>query len=228
MCSGVIEGPVYLVSGARKWGRRWLSAQLGICGACYRLATPGAPAATREKPKVRWYDMTGRGEQQSAAACEACGRMVIRNADPLLKRVTCSHSCATSFTRSRNGNQGSGQPCEVCGTAITTGRADSRTCSPACRQKAYRQRKAGERAAAIEVAAKPPTRKGRGRSQQQSIQSGVSWLSGLTAALDGVKAIDPDITAQEAAQWSAELDDSLRVLEGFATKLEDRQQHPHA
>lgn len=75
--------------------------------------------------------------------CAACGQPVIRNADPLLKRVTCSMACDSSLSRSRNGrqgNQGSGRPCETCGERITTGRADSRYCSPKCRQKAYRQR----------------------------------------------------------------------------------------
>lgn len=75
--------------------------------------------------------------------CVACGHPVIRNSDPLLKRVTCSFACDSSLSRSRNGregNKGSGQPCETCDEQITTGRADSRYCSSACRQKAYRSR----------------------------------------------------------------------------------------
>lgn len=146
MCEGAFEGPAYLVAGARKYGRQWSLTQLLICGGCYSRGAPdpetgkSRAAALREKPRVRWYALVGRGERKPAAPCEACGREVVRNADPLLKRVTCSRSCSTSLTRSRNGGKGSGQPCGICGTGITTGRADSRYCGAACRQKAYRRR----------------------------------------------------------------------------------------
>ncbi len=33
------------------------------------------------------------------------------------------------------------RPCEVCGSSIDALRANARTCSPACRQKAFRERK---------------------------------------------------------------------------------------
>ncbi|MFJ4623063.1 hypothetical protein [Streptomyces sp. NPDC088812] len=147
MCDGEIAGPGFLVDAFRSKGRRRWGVRELICEPCYRtgwLTVDGksvtAAAATRQRPGFVWYALVGRGAEQPAEPCAACGRQVVRNADPLLKRVTCSHSCSTSLTRSRNGGKGSGRPCETCGKAVTTGRADSRYCSPACRQKAYRQR----------------------------------------------------------------------------------------
>lgn len=137
----------YLVDGARKYPgqRRWSRLRFLLCRGCYEFGVDietgrQRAAGTRELDRTRWDWVVGRGEEMPPAPCVACGQMVIRNADPLLKRVTCSQSCSVSLTRSRNGNQGSGQPCEACGEQITTGRADSRYCGSACRQKAYRQR----------------------------------------------------------------------------------------
>lgn len=136
---------VYLVDGARKYPgqRRWTATRFTICEACHALGfdpqgryhSPG-----RERDRVRWSQVVGRGEQMPPAPCVNCGLHVIRNADVLLKRVTCSPACGTSLTRIRNGNRGNGQPCETCGEPITTGRADSQYCGSACRQKAYRRR----------------------------------------------------------------------------------------
>lgn len=146
MCESPLTGPGYLVDGATKHGRKWWRAQLLICEACYTRGGPDPEtgltraASLREAPRRRWSYLVGRGEQMPPAPCAACGQMVVRASDPLLKRVTCSRACSTSLTRSRNGGKGSGQPCETCGKQITTGRADSRYCGSACRQKAYRRR----------------------------------------------------------------------------------------
>ncbi|MGW1503758.1 hypothetical protein ACWCQW_35400 [Streptomyces mirabilis] len=141
------DGPGYLVEGARKYPkqRRWWPGRFLICAGCYGFGhdpETGAlrPEHMRELDGARWYRVVGRGEQMPPVPCAACGRPFIRNADPLLKRPTCSPTCSTDLTRIRNGNQGSGQPCEACGEQITTGRADSRYCGAACRQKAYRRR----------------------------------------------------------------------------------------
>ncbi|MBK3584721.1 hypothetical protein JHN49_13660 [Streptomyces sp. MBT57] len=76
-------------------------------------------------------------------ACIAgCGLVVVRGAEKAMRGVTCSRACRTSLTRKRNGGIGSGRPCGVCGTLVTAGRADSAYCSAACRQKAYRSRRA--------------------------------------------------------------------------------------
>jgi hypothetical protein len=41
-----------------------------------------------------------------------------------------------------------GRACEGCGEAFTPSRADGRHCTPACRQRAYRQRQAADRGSA--------------------------------------------------------------------------------
>ncbi|MEH0551231.1 hypothetical protein [Streptomyces sp. B21-101] len=140
MCaSPFADGPAYLVQGGHWTRRRWWRAALAICQGCHD-GRRGYGNIDHKALRVQWHQLVGRGEQQPATPCVACGLLVVRNSDPLLKRVTCSQSCSTSLTRSRNGNQGAAEPCETCGKEITTGRADSRYCSPACRQKAYRQR----------------------------------------------------------------------------------------
>lgn len=142
-------GPGYLVQGHRKYpGRRgWWPTRFLLCSGCYGFGYDSETGMLRddhmrELDGARWTRVVGRGDEMPPTPCASCGRPFIRNADPLLKRPTCSDTCSTDLTRSRNGNQGPGGPCEVCAAPITTGRADSRTCSSACRQKAYRQRKA--------------------------------------------------------------------------------------
>lgn len=148
MCDAEFTGPGFLVEASRTKGRRRWRVRTLLCEPCYRRGftptedgrTVTAGIATRQRDRFEWYQLVGRGTEQPPAPCEACGRIVVRASDPLLKRVTCSHSCSTSLTRSRNGGKGGGLPCQVCGEPIDTGRADSRYCSSACRQKAYRQR----------------------------------------------------------------------------------------
>lgn len=150
MCAGPFDGPAYLVKASRWRGRRRWGTRDLICEPCYLRgrvdpATNMAPAdSERTGDHFQWHPWpTGRGELLPPTPCEVCGLVVVRHGDPLLKRVTCSASCLTSLSDSRNaarGNKGSRRPCECCGTPITTGRADSRYCSSACRQKAYRRR----------------------------------------------------------------------------------------
>lgn len=146
MCEATLTGPGYLVDGAQKHRRQWGQALLLICEPCYARGGPdpetGLTRSTslRATARCRWHRLVGRGEQMAPTPCAACGQMVVRASDSLLKRVTCSRACSTSLTRTRNGGKGSGRPCESCGEPITTGRADSRYCGSACRQKAYRRR----------------------------------------------------------------------------------------
>ncbi|MFF4839266.1 hypothetical protein ACFY2G_04285 [Streptomyces collinus] len=150
MCDGEITGPAFLVDAARSKGRSHWKVRALLCEPCYRrgwTATPDgrtvtAGDAARTNGRFQWLDLVGRGTEQPAEPCAACGQMVVRASDPLLKRVTCSQSCSVSLTRKRNGNQGTDQGCAECGDRIDTGRADSRYCSGACRQRAYRKRHA--------------------------------------------------------------------------------------
>ncbi len=131
---------VYVVQGGIKYPREraWTPERFFICQPCHDRGP--TPIAEMYAHRVRWFRVPGRGELMPPTLCAHCGLLFVRRADPLLWRMTCSAACLTSLTRTRNGNQGSGKPCEVCGEQITTGRADSRYCGSACRQKAYRQR----------------------------------------------------------------------------------------
>ncbi|MEH0627903.1 hypothetical protein [Streptomyces stelliscabiei] len=145
MCETTLTGPGYVVDGASKHRRTWWRAQLLICQSCYDRGIDPETGLTlgyaaQRTARHQWINLVGRGKRLLPSPCAACGQLVVRNGDPLLKRVTCSRSCSTSLTRSRNGGKGSGQPCETCGEPIATGRADSRYCGSACRQKAYRRR----------------------------------------------------------------------------------------
>jgi predicted nucleic acid-binding Zn ribbon protein len=57
-------------------------------------------------------------------------------------RVYCSDRCRAKFARERQRKQREPHvvTCEVCGQEFTPKRSDARTCSPACRQRAYRKR----------------------------------------------------------------------------------------
>jgi len=75
--------------------------------------------------------------------CAGCGRELHRKVDRRVRVFeTCSERCRARLVaaRRRAARQTRMQhACAVCGQAFT-GRRDAATCSPACRQKAYRQR----------------------------------------------------------------------------------------
>ncbi len=235
MCDGEFTGPGFLVDAARSKGRRRWWVRVLLCEPCYRRGftttedgrTVTAGFATRQRDRFEWFDLVGRGTEQPAAPCAACGRMVVRASDPLLKRVTCSQSCSVSLTRSRNGNNGSGNPCETCGEAITTGRADSRYCSPACRQKAYRERQAAQAAPASPLLDARGRRYPR-RSQHKALGNGLATLAGLCGAFAQVDALEEAVLPSMVNQWRADLCDAKRVVESLHLKLRDRSGVPDA
>jgi hypothetical protein len=72
------------------------------------------------------------------SACQGCGRTLGRvNFDPA---KACSTECARVAHNVRRRVDTQPAECETCGGTFTPPRADARYCSPACRQKAYRQR----------------------------------------------------------------------------------------
>ncbi|MHA6762059.1 hypothetical protein [Streptacidiphilus sp. PAMC 29251] len=221
MCSEPIEGLLYLVSGSRKHGRRWSSGQFGICTSCFTTGGPDPKtgltklASLREAKDFRWEDLVGRGKPLPAAQCAGCDRLVVRAADPLLKRVTCSRTCSTSLTRTRNGNQGSEDPCQGCGKPITTGRADARFCGSACRQKAYRRRRASP-AAAVVVA--PPSIAPRRQAAAKNFTRGVQGLQGLATAFEAAP-LDDSVSQEQAQQWAADITECITALKAAAAKL---------
>lgn len=220
----------YLTDAARQYpgGRRWTRTRLLICSDCYEAGfdpeTGYEVPSARERRRIRWYRLAGRGDLMPATPCANCGQSVIRNSDPLLKRVSCSLACDSSLSRSRNGklgNQGSGQPCETCGEPITTGRADSRYCGSACRQKAYRQRGAAQTALAS------PLLDARGRryperSQRKALQNGVTALAGLCEAFARTSMLEDGIPPAAVHQWRTDLAEARQIVEALHLKLQDR------
>jgi predicted nucleic acid-binding Zn ribbon protein len=82
--------------------------------------------------------------------CQWCGHRVggraFRRPDYVLPvRKYCSGRCSNdaSIERRRQRRAAARQKvCEVCGEEFTAKRVDAKTCSPACKQKAYRRRRA--------------------------------------------------------------------------------------
>lgn len=146
MCAADLSGgPAYLVFGSLRHGRRRDFARFLICEPCYVKGAPdpsglSRPDDARRTKNAWWVDLVGRGAVLPSGPCVACGLVVVRRAERLLKGVTCSRACRTSLTRIRSGGKGSGRPCGHCGRTVTAGRADSVYCGSPCRQKAYRGR----------------------------------------------------------------------------------------
>jgi hypothetical protein len=86
--------------------------------------------------------------------CEHCGRQVILNGRyPRPLYVVCSEACrravydkAAAQRRRERKVSPDPQQCAVCGEPFVPARSDAAHCSPACRQKAYRDRQREERA----------------------------------------------------------------------------------
>jgi hypothetical protein len=83
--------------------------------------------------------------------CESCGRAVHQGADQRYRRHTfCCDQCAYAFyvsranaaAKQRRSEARSPRPCATCAEVFEPTRADARFCCGACRQLAYRKRKA--------------------------------------------------------------------------------------
>jgi hypothetical protein len=98
------------------------------------------PYCERCCPKNRIYNFPD--------PCVSCGRQVAVEMDNNIyrrKRLTCLPDCASRAevtARARRRAQKRRKTCAMCGRSFTGTRADARTCSAACRQKAYRRRAA--------------------------------------------------------------------------------------
>jgi hypothetical protein len=83
--------------------------------------------------------LSGRNPCVRDTFCERCGRVIVfvtyTNYPGEYRRIAyCSEAC-------RDARDADGQKtCEVCGAEFTATRRDAKTCSAACKQKAYRQR----------------------------------------------------------------------------------------
>lgn len=85
-----------------------------------------------------------------ADPCDSCSRQVVRHLtgrDFYRRHVFCSERCRwTLYNRERDRRAAVAREkiCESCGEKFSTTRSDAKTCSPACRQRAYRDRKEEE------------------------------------------------------------------------------------
>jgi hypothetical protein len=77
-------------------------------------------------------------------ACETCARTVFKEGRYMRRHFFCGRGCDEVYwSRSRRKPKAK-KTCEVCDKEFTAKRVDTKTCSPACKQKAYRQRVKGE------------------------------------------------------------------------------------
>jgi len=138
---------------------------LAYCAACWAARYPGSyasepfhvtPAAWGERRE--WDDPGWDGLCRCAARlvesysgivdgepysrCEGCGRLLGRT--NYWPESTCSDECAQSARNQRRRVARTERRCEECESVFTPPRADTKYCSSACRQKAYRSRVAAE------------------------------------------------------------------------------------
>jgi hypothetical protein len=79
-------------------------------------------------------------DDDMAARCAECGMALSSSAG---KHTFCSDRCRWTFHNRRRSQRTAAKrekACEICGKQFTSARNDAKTCSKACRQKAYRQR----------------------------------------------------------------------------------------
>ena len=97
--------------------------------------------------KFHTYSFDGYCEVTVSGPCGTCGQVmtVVEGAGQYFRRLHlfCSGRCRGlhyNHVRSERGARAREKVCAVCGEEFTAKRADAKTCSPACKQKAYRRR----------------------------------------------------------------------------------------
>lgn len=112
--------------------RAWWTRQ-PICTAC---AATGHRPESADGKTLAWIDVNAT--QHPVVTCEACEQQLHMKPDKRRKRVTCSNSCRQKLYKTKRVPLA--VTCDGCGNTYAPVRSDSRFCSPACRQKAYRER----------------------------------------------------------------------------------------
>lgn len=115
------------------------------------------PHRVPRPPEELGYERGDLGWQEMGEPCEACGRPVValhpalhqtppsysnRSAPAIVCDDRCRHEANLQRQRERRARERR-TDCETCGETFTPARSDAKYCSDACRQKAYRERKAG-------------------------------------------------------------------------------------
>lgn len=112
-----------------------LRVSLGPWGSHRRMTPVCASCFTPQSDTIRRF---------VTRPCEGCGRPV-SSYSRVRRHWTCSERCERrAYEQRRHPQAGAWQrTCAVCGTAFVAARSDSRTCSHACRQRAYRAARRG-------------------------------------------------------------------------------------
>lgn len=144
------------IAGAMKYGEH--------CGKCEKPIGRFLPVVHGDVP-FKYSGMFGSGTKYlktvlcsecaptcyrkwNLGSCEVCFRPYYRRS-PRAKHWFCCDRCEWRYRNQqakRRRKPADSRTCELCGQPFHA-RADSRHCSPACRQKAYRQRKGKEKPA---------------------------------------------------------------------------------
>ncbi len=128
------------------------------CGLCGCAIAEGAPVVVRKLFTWRSYLVApvctecGHLEPDKALPCYWCERPVAMDHELFASRnrsgIFCCDRCRSKWHNRRNSairkrqrQRYLAKTCEVCGEEFTATRVDTKTCSPACKQKGYRQRK---------------------------------------------------------------------------------------
>ncbi len=100
-----------------------------ICDTCMKVPGRRGLFALRTEYEGLWLRGT----------CENCGRRLIVPPDGRRKHACCSDRCLLAVKKAARHRVRS-FTCDTCGAPFPPARTDSRYCSGACRQKAYRAR----------------------------------------------------------------------------------------
>ncbi len=144
-----------------------------VCGQCYRPLGPAETVYVDSDVYVGIARLVGRPRYERTSKCEECAPAYMREPDawrPRFRKSPCNwcersvvykassrdyydrhvFCCArcqwTRYNGARNERNARAREkvCEVCERPFTAARRDAKTCSPACKQKAYRRRKGAE------------------------------------------------------------------------------------
>jgi hypothetical protein len=150
----------YMASLRAEQSRAWSAVKTGeVCARCGRRLASAEPVwwlRVRRSLAPTCSECTPDGAKRRSvvAPCEHCGRSVGKRLPT--RRTFCCRRCAwlsASAARRRRTELGRRKVCGVCGRSFAAARGDARTCSHACRQRAYRCRERRHGASELQGAA---------------------------------------------------------------------------